>query len=85
VIIARFATEGCDALPVADHDGTYRGTVIARDVEDSAQDATAATLARAVPTLHTDQNLERPSPCWCTRTGRDYRSFPPTTAGFAAG
>jgi CIC family chloride channel protein len=63
VIIARFATEGCDALPVADHDGTYRGTVIARDVEDSArdsaQDATAATLARAVPTLHTDQNLEQ--------------------------
>ncbi|MCA1837198.1 MAG: CBS domain-containing protein, partial [Actinobacteria bacterium] len=63
VIIARFATEGRDALPVTDHDGTYRGTVIARDVEDSArdsaQDATAATLARAVPTLHPDQSLEQ--------------------------
>ena len=63
VIIARFATEGRDALPVADHDGTYRGTVIARDVEDSArdsaQDATAATLARAVPSLHPDQSLEQ--------------------------
>jgi CIC family chloride channel protein len=62
-IINRLATEGRDALPVADHEGTYRGTVIARDVEDSArdsaQDATAATLARAVPTLHPDQSLEQ--------------------------
>jgi CIC family chloride channel protein len=63
VIIDRFATEGRDALPVADPDGIYRGTVIARDVEDSARDnaleATAGTLARAVPTLHPDQSLEQ--------------------------
>jgi CIC family chloride channel protein len=63
VIIDRFATEGRDALPVADPDGTYRGTVIARDVEDSARDnaleATAGTLARAVPVLHPDQSLEQ--------------------------
>jgi CBS domain-containing protein len=62
-IIDRFATEGRDALPVADHDGTYRGTVIARDVEDSARqnppEATAETLARAVPILHPDQSLEQ--------------------------
>jgi CIC family chloride channel protein len=62
-IIERIATEGRDALPVADHEGTYRGTVIARDVEDSARqnalEATAGTLARAVPVLHPDQSLEQ--------------------------
>ncbi len=61
-IIDRLATEGRDALPVVDADRIYRGTVTARDVEDSAQDnaleATAATLARAVPILHPDQSLE---------------------------
>lgn len=61
-IIDRLATEGRDALPVVDADRIYRGTVTARDVEDSARDnaseATAATLARAVPILHPDQGLE---------------------------
>ena len=37
-IIERLASEGRDALPVADHDRIYRGSVIARDVEDSARD-----------------------------------------------
>lgn len=63
VIIDRLAAEGRDALPVADPDGTYRGTVIARDVEDSAREnaleASAGSLARAVPILHPDQSLEQ--------------------------
>lgn len=63
VIIDRLSTEGRDALPVADHDGTYRGTVIARDVEDSvrenALEASAGSLARAVPILHPNQSLEQ--------------------------
>jgi CIC family chloride channel protein len=61
-IIGRLATEDCDAFPVIDQHGIYRGTVTARDVEDSARDnaldVTAAILARAVPVLHPDQSLE---------------------------
>ena len=48
---------------MADQQGIYRGTVTARDIEDSARDnaleATAGTLARAVPILHPDQSLEQ--------------------------
>jgi chloride channel protein, CIC family len=62
-VIDRFAGEGRDALPVIDEQGVYRGTVTARDVEDSvranALETTAATLARAVPILHPDHTLEQ--------------------------
>jgi len=62
-VIDRFAVEGRDALPVIDEQGAYRGTVTARDVEDSvrenALEATAGTLARAVPTLDPGQTLEQ--------------------------
>jgi CBS domain-containing protein len=61
-IIDRLATEGRDALPVVEAGRIYRGTVTARDVEDSARDnaleVTAATLARTVPILHPGQSLE---------------------------
>lgn len=62
-VIDRLAGEGRDALPVVDEQGAYRGTVTARDVEDSvranALEATAGTLARAVPTLGPGQTLEQ--------------------------
>ncbi|MGB7795745.1 MAG: chloride channel protein [Pseudonocardiaceae bacterium] len=62
-VIDRIAVEGRDALPVVDEQGVYRGTVTARDLEDSvranALEATAETLARAVPTLHPEQTLEQ--------------------------
>lgn len=62
-VIDRFAVEGRDALPVIDERGAYRGAVTVRDVEDSvrenALEATAGTLARAVPTLDPGQTLEQ--------------------------
>ncbi|MGH3827084.1 MAG: CBS domain-containing protein [Pseudonocardiaceae bacterium] len=62
-VIDRFAVEGRDALPVIDEQGAYRGAVTIRDVEDSvrenALEATAGTLARAVPTLDPGQTLEQ--------------------------
>ncbi|MGI8753529.1 MAG: chloride channel protein [Acidimicrobiales bacterium] len=61
-IIARFANEGLDALPVVDTRGAYRGTITAGELERSAQDnlldVTAGELARTTPTLRTDQTLE---------------------------
>ncbi len=61
-LIARFAAEGLDALPVVDAKGTYRGTITSADLERSAQenllDATAGQLARTTPTLRADQTLE---------------------------
>jgi CIC family chloride channel protein len=60
-VIARFAADGCEALPVADDDGTYRGTVTAREAEEAARsntlEATAGQLARALPALHAGQTL----------------------------
>jgi CIC family chloride channel protein len=60
-VIARFAADGCEALPVVDDDGTYRGTVTAREAEEAARsntlDATAGQLARALPALHAGQTL----------------------------
>ncbi len=63
VVIDRLAGEHRDALPVVDQAGAYRGTVTAREVEQSVRDnaleATAGTLAQAVPTLTPGQNLEQ--------------------------
>ncbi len=61
-VIARFANEGLDALPVVDTGGAYRGTIVSAELERSAQDnlldATAGQLARTTPTLLADQTLE---------------------------
>jgi CIC family chloride channel protein len=61
-VIARFAADGCDALPVVDSGGTYRGTVTAREAQEAASgntfDATAGQLARALPALHASQSLD---------------------------
>lgn len=61
-VIERLADEQRDALPVTDDDGTYRGTVTARQVEDSAREnaleSTAGSLAEPMPSLTPDQTLE---------------------------
>lgn len=61
-IIARFADQGLDALPVVDAGGAYRGTITAAELERSAQDnlldSTAGQLARTTLTLAADQTLE---------------------------
>lgn len=61
-LIARFAAEGLDALPVIDAEGTFRGTITSAELERSAQenllDATAGQLAQTTPTLRADQTLE---------------------------
>jgi CIC family chloride channel protein len=61
-VIARFAAEGLDGLPVVDARGEYRGTVTSAELERSAQenllDATAGDLARTTPVLREDQTLE---------------------------
>jgi CIC family chloride channel protein len=61
-LIATFAAQGLDALPVVDVDGAFRGTITSAELERSAQenllDATAGQLARTVPTLRADQTLE---------------------------
>jgi CIC family chloride channel protein len=59
--IERFEAERRDALPVVDADGTYRGTVTARDVEqamrDAAMDQTVGVLARETPTVAVNETL----------------------------
>jgi CBS domain-containing protein len=59
--IARFTEEARDALPVVDAHGHYRGTVTARQVEqstrDNALDVVVGELARETPTLTADQSL----------------------------
>jgi CIC family chloride channel protein len=61
-LIARFSTEGVDAIPVVDAGGAYRGTITSAELERSARenllDATAGHLARTTPTLRADQSLE---------------------------
>jgi CIC family chloride channel protein len=62
-VVTRFADEGVEALPVIDKEGRYRGTVVARKVEqnlrDNAADATVADAAQETPTLTTNQTLEQ--------------------------
>ncbi|HEV7207821.1 MAG TPA: chloride channel protein, partial [Mycobacteriales bacterium] len=62
-VIEALAAEGRDALPVTDREGVYRGTVTTRDVEQSvrenALEASAGSLARAMPTLAANQTLEQ--------------------------
>ncbi len=61
-VIARFADEGVEALPVVDGRGRYRGTVVARRVEqemrDSAVDHRAGDAAQKMATLVASQTLE---------------------------
>ena len=61
-LIARFAAEGLDALPVVDAEGTFRGTITSAELERNAQedllDATAGQLARTMSTVRSDQTLE---------------------------
>ncbi|PZS37839.1 MAG: hypothetical protein DLM62_17000 [Pseudonocardiales bacterium] len=84
-VIDRIVVEGRDALPVVDEQGVYRGTVIARDVEDSvrgnALEATAGTLARAVPTVHPGQTLEQ---ALAVLVQQDRSGLPVVTAGDGA-
>jgi CIC family chloride channel protein len=60
-VIARFAAEGRDTLPVVDGDGTYHGSVIAEDAQEALGNdsprATAGHLARALPALRSSQSL----------------------------
>jgi len=60
-VVARFATEASDALPVTGTEGTYLGTVTAREAQlaarDSAPTVTAGQLARELPTLRAGQHL----------------------------
>jgi chloride channel protein, CIC family len=62
-VVARFARESQDALPVVDHDGLYRGSVTASQLEaamrDNALDATAGELAIETATLDPAASLER--------------------------
>jgi CIC family chloride channel protein len=62
-VITRFTEDGLEALPVIDDGGRYRGTVTAREVEqsmrDNAVDVTVGDLARELPTLEPEQSLER--------------------------
>lgn len=62
-VIERLADEQRDALPVTDEAGVYRGTVTARQVEDSARqnalESSAGSLAETMPSLTADQTLEQ--------------------------
>ncbi len=62
-LIARFTEEECDALPVVDKDGAFRGAVTLQEVEqavrDNALDVVAGDLARTAPALYANQSLER--------------------------
>jgi CIC family chloride channel protein len=62
-VVARFAHENIDALPVADAEGRYLGTVLAREVEqslrDNATDITAGQAAQETPVLTASQTLEQ--------------------------
>jgi chloride channel protein, CIC family len=62
-LIARFAAERTDSLPVIDRDHKLIGIVAAGDVEqaiarDPAGPRVAATLAREAPVLHASETLE---------------------------
>jgi CIC family chloride channel protein len=60
-VIARFAEQGRDALPVVDGAGRYRGTVTSRRVEQALREDGAVALgdlAESVPTLRPDETLE---------------------------
>lgn len=62
-VVARFADEDVDALPVVDAEGRYCGTVVAREVEqslrDNATDVVAGNAAQETPTLTASQTLEQ--------------------------
>ena len=62
-VIARFAAERADALPVIDGDGRLLGVVAAVDVEqaigeEGGDEHSAAMLARAAPELRAEDTLE---------------------------
>jgi CIC family chloride channel protein len=61
-IIGRFGEDGTEAIPVVDGSGRYRGAVLAREVERSLRDGdghvTVADVARELPTLRADEDLE---------------------------
>jgi chloride channel protein, CIC family len=60
-VIAGFTAEDCEALPVVDAGGAYRGVVVAREAQEAirgnALEVTAGQLARALPELHPGQSL----------------------------
>jgi chloride channel protein, CIC family len=62
-VIARFIDEDTEALPVVDPEGRYRGTVMARQVEqslrDNATEGSAGNAAHETPTLVPSQTLEQ--------------------------
>ncbi len=61
-VIARFASERTDSLPVLDADGVLVGVVAASDVEraigEDRDGLTAAALVHRTPTLRSDESLE---------------------------
>lgn len=64
-VIARFAAERVDALPVVDADGRLHGVVAATDIEQAIGESggregeqLAASLVRAAPELRVDDTLE---------------------------
>jgi chloride channel protein, CIC family len=62
-LIARFASEGSDTLPVLDGDGALLGVVDAIDVEraidEHRHDLTAGKLLRSAPEVRAHQSLEQ--------------------------
>ena len=88
-VIARFAEQGRDALPVVDGAGRYRGTVTSRRVEQALREDGAVALgdlAESVPTLSPGMRPSRtPWPCSCGAPGRDCLSSIPTARGSSAG
>jgi CIC family chloride channel protein len=62
-VVARFTGEARDALPVVDATGCYRGSVLAREVEqsmrDNVLDTTAGDLAQETATLTPQESLEQ--------------------------
>jgi chloride channel protein, CIC family len=60
-VLARFADQGRDALPVVDAAGRYRGTVTSRRVEQALREdgqAVLGDLAESIPVLRPDELLE---------------------------
>jgi CIC family chloride channel protein len=61
-VIDRLSAAGADALPVVDKDGTYRGVVTFREIEETARanrlDVTAAELVQTTTTLSENESLE---------------------------
>jgi CIC family chloride channel protein len=61
-VIDRLAAERLDALPVTDPDGTYRGAITSRQVEEAARanrlDSLAIDLIDTTATLTADQTLQ---------------------------